>query len=92
MLGLDITSQLIGGGHSYPSSLSKDKNGVLQIMDCSASKIPSLSITSHHLRPIGDPTAEGRGLTPSPEVQSAYCTAPTDRVDKILKLHLALLH
>ena len=58
----DMTSQLIGLGLSdHPSSLvrakvecckSHDLFGC-QIKDCSATRIPSLSITGHHSQPTG---------------------------------------
>ena len=60
VLGLDMTSRLIGGGLSdRPSSSSKGQGGVLQVMDCLATRIPSLSITGHHLRPICEPPLGG---------------------------------
>ena len=45
-------------------------------MDCTATMIPSLSITGRHPRPTVSPV--GRSY-PSVELQSAYSTVPTDR-------------
>ena len=56
VLGLDVTSRLIGGGLSdRPSSLSKGLSGVLHVIDCSPTMTPSLSITGRHPWPTGGP-------------------------------------
>ena len=78
----DMTSRLIRSGLSdRPSNpvrakveccKSHDLFGC-QIKDCSATRIPSLSITGRHPRPTG--SFIGWGGYPSAEVQSAYSTA-----------------
>ena len=71
MLRLDVTSRLI-----RPFSSSKGQGGVLQVMDCSATRILFLSITVRHQRPTGGPVG---GSYPAAEVQSAYSIALADR-------------
>ena len=62
VLRLDMTSRLIGGGLSdHLSSSSKGQGAVLQVMDCSATRIPSLSITGRHPWPTGG-SIGGRGI------------------------------
>ena len=80
VLGLDVTSRLIGGSLSdHPSGLSKVQRGVLHVMGYSATRIPSLSITGHHPQPTGG--LMGRGSYPSVGVQSVYSKAPADRAE-----------
>ena len=56
VLRFDVTSRLIGGSLSdCLSSSSKSQDGILQVMDCSAIRIPSLSITGRHPQPTGGP-------------------------------------
>ena len=50
------------------------------IKDCSATRILSSSITGCHPPPTGSFIRGRRGTNISAEVQSAYSTAPTDRV------------
>ena len=51
-----MTSRLIGLGPSdHPSSPSKGQSGVLQVMDRSATRIPSSCIMGRHPRPTGSP-------------------------------------
>ena len=55
VLGLDLTSRLIGKGPFQLASLSKSQSGVLHVMDCSTTRVPSLSITDRHPRSTGGP-------------------------------------
>ena len=56
VLGLDMTCRLIGGGLSNrPPSSRKSQSGVFQVMDCSTTRVLSLSITGRHPRPTGGP-------------------------------------
>ena len=51
-----MTSRLIGlGPFDLPSSPSKDQSGELQVMDRSATRIPSSHITGHHPWRTGSP-------------------------------------
>ena len=81
-----MTSQLIESDLSnHPSSpvrarvkccKSRDIFGC-QIKDCSATRIPSLSIMGRHPQPT-DSLIGGGGGYPSAEGQLAYSTAPAD--------------
>ena len=94
-----MTSQLIGSGLSdHPSSpvrtkveccKSHDLFGC-QIKDCSATRIPSLSITGRHPRPTG--SLMGVGGYPSAEVQSVYSTAPVDWAIILVEQNVSAIH
>ena len=71
-----MTSRLIREGLSDHLS-SKGQGGVLQVMDCSATRIPSSSMMGRHPQPTGGPVWVGS--YPSAEVHSVYSIAPADR-------------
>ena len=82
-----MTSQLIESGLSNrPYSLVGAKEECCkshdlfscQVMDCSATRIPSSSVTGHHPQPTGSLVGVG-WVYPSAEVQLVYSTAPADR-------------
>ena len=80
-----LTSWLIGLGLSnHPSSPVKAKVECCkshgQVSNCTATRIPSSSITGCHPWPTGS-LVGGRGVYPSAEVQLAYSTAPADWAD-----------
>ena len=74
MLGLDVTSRLIGGGLSDRlSSLSKGLSGVLHVIDCSSTMTPSRVAThGQQVAPLGE-------SYPSAEVESVHSNASADR-------------